>query len=129
MAMNALRQHPLLFAAIALALVLGGVGIRSEEHTSELQSSQISYAVFCLKKKKKRGSPSLLTDRTAVTVSVTRGKPVANLSTVTERARVSSVAFQYVQPVPELTWSTGRYRPASRVPGSDVYVLIGCHPC
>src|SRR2546429_1164516 len=51
MAMNALRQHPLLFAAIALALVLGGVGIRSEEHTSELQSSQISYAVFCLKKK------------------------------------------------------------------------------
>ena len=25
--MNALRQHPLLFAAIALALVLGGVGI------------------------------------------------------------------------------------------------------
>src|SRR5881409_4520005 len=34
-----LRQHPL----------------RSEEHTSELQSqSQISYAVFCLKKKKKK---------------------------------------------------------------------------
>src|SRR5256885_12164500 len=29
-----------------------GLG-RSEEHTSELQSSQISYAVFCLKKKKK----------------------------------------------------------------------------
>src|SRR5437867_10170533 len=27
MAMNALRQHPLLFAAIALALVLGGAGI------------------------------------------------------------------------------------------------------
>src|SRR2546430_3038305 len=27
---------------------------RSEEHTSELQSSQISYAVFCLKKKKTR---------------------------------------------------------------------------
>src|SRR2546427_5293309 len=26
--------------------------LRSEEHTSELQSSQISYAVFCLKKKK-----------------------------------------------------------------------------
>ena len=32
---------------------LGIVGIRSEEHTSELQShSNISYAVFCLKKKK-----------------------------------------------------------------------------
>src|SRR5437016_9485119 len=27
---------------------------RSEEHTSELQSLTISYAVFCLKKKKKR---------------------------------------------------------------------------
>src|SRR2546430_11598593 len=31
-----------------------GVGRnRSEEHTSELHHSQISYAVFCLKKKKK----------------------------------------------------------------------------
>src|SRR2546421_9419504 len=30
----------------------GIVSRRSEEHTSELQSSQISYAVFCLKKKK-----------------------------------------------------------------------------
>src|SRR3546814_10590431 len=30
------------------------LGIRSEEHTSELQSlMRISYAVFCLKKKKK----------------------------------------------------------------------------
>src|SRR2546427_6418328 len=27
---------------------------RSEEHTSELHHSQISYAVFCLKKKKKQ---------------------------------------------------------------------------
>src|SRR3712207_8048490 len=27
--------------------------LRSEEHTSELQSRHISYAVFCLKKKKK----------------------------------------------------------------------------
>src|SRR3546814_8461438 len=37
------------FAAITIALVL-----RSEEHTSELQSlMRISYAVFCLKKKKK----------------------------------------------------------------------------
>src|SRR3546814_10856306 len=32
----------------------GGRGRRSEEHTSELQSlMRISYAVFCLKKKKK----------------------------------------------------------------------------
>src|SRR3546814_1117088 len=33
----------------------GGGAIRSEEHTSELQSlMRISYAVFCLKKKKKK---------------------------------------------------------------------------
>src|SRR3712207_8839474 len=29
------------------------LGERSEEHTSELQSRHISYAVFCLKKKKR----------------------------------------------------------------------------
>src|SRR5690606_39973157 len=29
-----------------------GLAQRSEEHTSELQSREISYAVFCLKKKK-----------------------------------------------------------------------------
>src|SRR3546814_9280253 len=40
-----------LFAALALLLGL----MRSEEHTSELQSlMRISYAVFCLKKKKKK---------------------------------------------------------------------------
>src|SRR3546814_9928811 len=33
--------------------------LRSEEHTSELQSlMRISYAVFCLKKKKKMKTPS-----------------------------------------------------------------------
>src|SRR3546814_1474148 len=33
----------------------GGIADRSEEHTSELQSlMRISYAVFCLKKKKTR---------------------------------------------------------------------------
>src|SRR3546814_5973213 len=39
----------------AVTLVLKAVGIRrSEEHTSELQSlMRISFAVFCLKKKKK----------------------------------------------------------------------------
>src|SRR3546814_8922898 len=35
-----------------------GNNIRSEEHTSELQSlMRISYAVFCLKKKKKKSRP------------------------------------------------------------------------
>src|SRR3546814_6048539 len=38
----------------AVCAGLGGIGVRSEEHTSELQSlMRISYAVFCLKKKKK----------------------------------------------------------------------------
>src|SRR3546814_2786311 len=49
-------------ADIKLGLVVGGARddergarlVRSEEHTSELQSlMRISYAVFCLKKKKK----------------------------------------------------------------------------
>src|SRR3546814_3116217 len=36
----------------------GGDAARSEEHTSELQSlMRISYAVFCLKKKKKYTTP------------------------------------------------------------------------
>src|SRR3546814_5886705 len=37
------------------AIALGAAGGRSEEHTSELQSlMRISYAVFCLKKKKQQ---------------------------------------------------------------------------
>src|SRR3546814_1044789 len=41
--------------AAAAALSAGARGARSEEHTSELQSlMRISYAVFCLKKKKKQ---------------------------------------------------------------------------
>src|SRR3546814_3826508 len=40
-------------AALLLRLPREGFAIRSEEHTSELQSlMRISYAVFCLKKKK-----------------------------------------------------------------------------
>src|SRR3546814_2899350 len=45
---QALPRHPVAPAAVAM-----GVMPRSEEHTSELQSlMRISYAVFCLKKKK-----------------------------------------------------------------------------
>src|SRR3546814_7316434 len=41
---------------------------RSEEHTSELQSlMRISYAVFCLKKKKKRHNTNELNDNTMST--------------------------------------------------------------
>ena len=39
---------------------------RSEEHTSELQSqSTISYAVFCLKKKRKKHTPSININNTS----------------------------------------------------------------
>src|SRR3546814_7359998 len=41
-----------------------GVRDRSEEHTSELQSlMRISYAVFCLKKKKEKEATEYTTDR------------------------------------------------------------------
>src|SRR3546814_7433590 len=48
------RHHPDQFSAFVV--YRGGVEIRrSEEHTSELQSlMRISYAVFCLKKKKQK---------------------------------------------------------------------------
>src|SRR5256885_10607340 len=39
----------------------GAAEARSEEHTSELQSPCISYAVFCLKKKKKNHRPVTIT--------------------------------------------------------------------
>src|SRR3546814_3384845 len=53
-------EHRLLGFRIALEAQVGDVAdhlgdARSEEHTSELQSlMRISYAVFCLKKKKKK---------------------------------------------------------------------------
>src|SRR3546814_1786681 len=51
---RAAREH--LVAGVERRQVrLGEAELRSEEHTSELQSlMRISYAVFCLKKKKKR---------------------------------------------------------------------------
>src|SRR5690554_7585679 len=39
-------------------------GLRSEEHTSELHHVRISYAVFCLKKKKKTKETMSLRDNT-----------------------------------------------------------------
>ena len=46
---------PFFFLTLSLSLFLSFfLSYRSEEHTSELQSQfRISYAVFCLKKKKK----------------------------------------------------------------------------
>src|SRR3546814_5597813 len=55
LAEDALQPEPRLLRLRQSRLVLGqgGLRLRSEEHTSELQSlMRISYAVFCLKKKK-----------------------------------------------------------------------------
>src|SRR3546814_3036270 len=53
---GSMRGRPITVAAMCadiLARTLERCGVRSEEHTSELQSlMRISYAVFCLKKKK-----------------------------------------------------------------------------
>src|SRR3546814_4297655 len=52
LAFKSIREAILSLITIPFALI-GGAYIRSEEHTSELQSlMRISYAVFCLKKKK-----------------------------------------------------------------------------
>src|SRR3546814_9178999 len=49
------RSRPMVPAASTSGLSLSSTATRSEEHTSELQSlMRISYAVFCLKKKKKQ---------------------------------------------------------------------------
>src|SRR3546814_7402151 len=46
------------WGALAMALTAGVGSLRSEEHTSELQSlMRISYAVFCLKKKTNNRTP------------------------------------------------------------------------
>src|SRR3546814_8435523 len=49
---------------------------RSEEHTSELQSlMRISYAVFCLKKKKKKHKQDTTTLNKLDTTKITNAKP------------------------------------------------------
>src|SRR3546814_1171158 len=56
--------HKSLLAVLGIAGASGYVW-RSEEHTSELQSlMRISYAVFCLKKKKKIIHHSIITSQT-----------------------------------------------------------------
>src|SRR3546814_4746459 len=54
-----LRDAEPVVQALLLDLPQRNRTMRSEEHTSELQSlMRISYAVFCLKKKKKRTTPN-----------------------------------------------------------------------
>src|SRR3546814_7564590 len=60
------RSHQRDFAGMGLGQRLQGFGLRSEEHTSELQSlMRISYAVFCLKKKKKKKHNTIIHSQTS----------------------------------------------------------------
>src|SRR3546814_1774279 len=64
--MRPLQHAPhisLAMMTVALSYLFKGISrFRSEEHTSELQSlMRISYAVFCLKKKKQQSHPYLHT--------------------------------------------------------------------
>src|SRR3546814_1054322 len=53
-ALDIVHENDRQWIIAAYVLGLGAAQLRSEEHTSELQSlMRISYAVFCLKKKKK----------------------------------------------------------------------------
>ena len=51
---------------------------------------------------------SLLAARAAVSTSLIRGKPGANVSTATGRASVSSMAFHAAHPLASLTRSSSR---------------------
>src|SRR3546814_4464194 len=56
--------HDSPFERIPVNLLSGRASIRSEEHTSELQSlMRISYAVFCLKKKTTKKHPAMRTNQ------------------------------------------------------------------
>src|SRR3546814_5857109 len=56
-----MRPLPSMLATLLAALMFASPAARSEEHTSELQSlMRISYAVFCLKKKKENTNNNIL---------------------------------------------------------------------
>src|SRR3546814_3523161 len=74
--------------SLAAATPASAQGIRSEEHTSELQSlMRISYAVFCLKKTKKtmpnytRQSQFRLNHRLCADTALTHNEPTNPVTT------------------------------------------------
>src|SRR3546814_8742669 len=72
------RAIRMLVAPIVLVTIAAGI-TRSEEHTSELQSlMRISYAVFCLKKKKKTKQLKLYArpSRTKLHITTNTNKPL-----------------------------------------------------
>src|SRR3546814_8572854 len=78
-----MQDAPLLISGI-LEYAASAHGERSEEHTSELQSlMRISYAVFCLKKKKQVISQ--------VDQRLTQKNPATHCKQYTEKQKVSSI--------------------------------------
>src|SRR3546814_5100300 len=81
----ALRED-LVWWVLGKFLVIDNLGeashdTRSEEHTSELQSlMRISYAVFCLKKKKKHTNTYYILIRKILTVTIPHFYQTCNLS-------------------------------------------------
>src|SRR3546814_6455648 len=70
--------HPLLLPVLlaltvpVTTVLLARVSLRSEEHTSELQSlMRISYAVFCLKKKNKTYTKEKYNHRQSIIITLT----------------------------------------------------------
>src|SRR2546430_10387400 len=70
---DALPISPLRYSAVAPSAetVCGKVNerVRSEEHTLNSSHSQISYAVFCLKKKKQQPHTLTLTEQSSDSIS------------------------------------------------------------
>src|SRR3546814_4576718 len=79
-----LRDRSPLATAVVTSAMLRTCAVRldrSEEHTSELQSlMRISYAVFCLKKKKQQKSLISTTHakRKSTTTDITHQRPVSD---------------------------------------------------
>src|SRR3546814_4038913 len=68
-------------SAMRLIVSMTSAAVRSEEHTSELQSlMRISYAVFCLKKKKEKEQNELMVKRRESTTNM-----IINIKDLTTR--------------------------------------------
>src|SRR3546814_6897934 len=80
------RAHPLIQSARTTARRLPVAAARSEEHTSELQSPmRISYAVFCLKKKKTTDFTAPHDKRSTNSYTNKKIQPITNIQQATRK--------------------------------------------